>query len=128
MTGEELGFLMEKLFDSNALDVYFTPIYMKKNRPGTMVSVLSKIEHRDEITHTIFKHSSTLGIRVDVSNRVIMNRSFKDINTTFGNITVKSSHYEDIVKESYEFEHLKRIADDNNISIRDILQQLKSIE
>ena len=125
MTGEELGFLMEKLFDNNALDVYFTPIYMKKNRPGTMVSVLSKIEHRDNMIHTIFKHSSTLGIRIDMVSRVIMNRSFKDLSTPFGNITAKSSQYEDIVKESYEFEHLKKFADDNNISIREILRELK---
>lgn len=63
MTGEELGFLMEKLFDSGARDVTFTPIFMKKNRPGHRIVVLTDLPNQEKMKEILFLHTTTLGLK-----------------------------------------------------------------
>lgn len=76
MSPEEMGFAMEELFALGALDVYFTPIGMKKSRPGIMLSCLCRPEMREEALRCIFKNTSTLGVREYACQRAALRRSF----------------------------------------------------
>jgi len=74
MTAEALGYAMERLLNAGALDVYFTPIYMKKNRPATMLSVLARPDGAASLVNIIFKETTTLGVREARLSRTILNR------------------------------------------------------
>jgi uncharacterized protein (TIGR00299 family) protein len=118
---EWLGFIMEKLFKTGALDVAFFPIQMKKNRPGTQLEVIGRPQQKDELMDIIFRESSTLGIRFRYSERRVLERSQTNINSPWGELKVKK-----IVKPdgtSYiqpEYDSCKRIAEEKNIPLRDI--------
>ncbi|AGT43322.1 nickel pincer cofactor biosynthesis protein LarC [Treponema pedis] len=123
MTGEALGFLMEKLFTAGAVDVYFSSIYMKKNRPAVKVTVLYKKELHEKITHIIFKHSSTLGFRFCEKERIEMSRKIETIKSSDGNlgeVKIKTAEYKDIKKESIEYEALKKTADALGLSLDEL--------
>jgi uncharacterized protein (TIGR00299 family) protein len=89
MPGERFGHLMEQLFHGGALDVYYSPVQMKKNRPGVMVEVLCREADIEEICTLIFKHSTTIGLRIDRENRVELPRESFLVNTCYGEIRVK---------------------------------------
>ena len=63
MTAEAIGFCMERLLEAGALDVYTTPIGMKKNRPGTLLTCLCRAEQREDMLRCLFRHTTTLGVR-----------------------------------------------------------------
>lgn len=110
MSPEILGYTMEKLLDSGALDVYYTPIYMKKNRPSVMLSVLARCQDEKKFSDIMFKETSTLGIRVSRSSRYCMNREFVKVNTEYGDVRVKIASIGDVRKFAPEYEDCKNIA------------------
>lgn len=123
MTGEALGFLMEKLFAAGAADVYFSSAYMKKNRPAVQVTVLYKKELHEKMTHIIFMHSSTLGFRFCEKERTEMRRTIKTLQSSdaqLGNCTIKVAEYDDIKKESLEYEALKKTAEALGLSLDEL--------
>jgi len=125
MTGEQIGYLTEECFKAGAVEVYTTAIGMKKNRPGTLISVMCKQEDREALLRCIFANSTTIGIRENVSKRYTLSREIVREYTTFGEIRKKVSRGYGVVKQKYEYDDLKRIADDNDMSIKEILDQLK---
>ncbi|PIE99117.1 MAG: hypothetical protein CR988_00235 [Treponema sp.] len=127
MTGEELGFLSERLFLVGAIDVYFSPIQMKKNRPAYLVSILLKKADFDAISKIIFIHSSTIGFKVKEVSRVEMERKIVSKNTSFGSIKIKECSWKGIKKSSFEYEDLKRIAVENKMSIEKVKNALMKI-
>lgn len=110
MSPEIMGYTMEKLFENGALDVYCTPIYMKKSRPSTMLTVLAKCEDEKKFSDIIFRETSTLGIRVTRSERYCMNRELVKVNTMYGDVRVKVASSGDIKKFAPEYEDCKDIA------------------
>lgn len=110
MSSEILGYTMEKLLDMGALDVYYTPIYMKKSRPSVMLTVLTKCEDEKKFSDVIFSETSTLGIRVTRSARLCMHREFVKVNTMYGDVRVKVASIGDIHKFAPEYEDCKNIA------------------
>ena len=88
-TGESLGFTMEKLLEKGALDVFFTPIYMKKNRPAYQLTIICYQEDIKELQRVIFKNTSTIGIRKYQVERAILDRRRETIETKFGPIRYK---------------------------------------
>ena len=110
MSPEILGYTMEKLFDSGALDVYYTPIYMKKSRPSVVLTVLAKCGDEKKFTDIIFKETSTLGVRISHSLRYCMNRELVKVDTQYGAVRVKVASSEDIMKFAPEYEDCKNIA------------------
>lgn len=110
MSPEILGYTMEKLFDSGALDVYYTPIYMKKSRPSVVLTVLAKCGDEKKFTDIIFKETSTLGVRISHSLRYCMNRELVKVDTQYGAVRVKVASSEDIMKFAPEYEDCKTIA------------------
>ncbi|MBP5529805.1 MAG: nickel pincer cofactor biosynthesis protein LarC [Lachnospiraceae bacterium] len=126
MTGEKIAFAMEKLFEAGALEVYTIPVGMKKSRPGILLSVMCSEAKKDEMVSLIFKHTTTLGIRENVSKRYTLKREIVKKETSFGEIRVKRSEGFGVVREKYEYEDLSRIANEKNISIDEILKKLQN--
>ncbi|MPW26069.1 nickel pincer cofactor biosynthesis protein LarC [Alkalibaculum sp. M08DMB] len=126
ITGEELGFALEILLEQGALDAYFTPIYMKKNRPSYMFSVICNNDDCELMKKLIFKHTSTLGIRVHNYRRYIMNRRLEDFNSSLGQVRIKIGTYKDIIKRTIEYEDAKNIAKTNNMSVGNVLKTIYS--
>ena len=124
MTGEKIGFAMEKLFEAGALEVYTVPVGMKKSRPGILLSVMCNEAKKDEMVSIIFKYTTTLGVRENVSKRYTLKREIIKKETPFGEIRIKKSKGFGVVREKYEYEDLARIANEKNISIDDILKEL----
>ena len=120
MTGEELGYAMDVLFEAGALDVFFTPIYMKKNRPAVMLSCLCKTEDRDKFTDLMFKHTTTRGVRYTNYARSKLNSNFEEIHTNAGVVRRKISTGKNVEKVKFEFDDLKKIAKALDMSIEDV--------
>ncbi len=120
MTGEALSFAMEKLFEAGALDVFFTQVIMKKNRPGIVLTVLCKKQLEAGMIREIFTHTSTIGIRVKSSERAVCERRFEKVVTSLGEITSKISSFDGIVRHAPEYEDMKCIAYSKNLPIKKV--------
>lgn len=120
MTGEQMGFAAEKLTDGGALDVYTSPVYMKKNRPGILLMVLCREEDRRRIAELMFKYTTTIGIREFLAGRYILSRSEERVNTQYGDVRVKRSEGYGVKKTKAEYEDLKEIALRENIPLSGI--------
>ncbi|MBQ3703297.1 MAG: nickel pincer cofactor biosynthesis protein LarC [Oscillospiraceae bacterium] len=120
MTGEELGFAMERLFDAGALDVWTTAIGMKKSRPGVMLSVLCRAAQRDALLRCLFKHTTTLGVREFICPRHALARDDRIAQTPWGKVTVKRAEGWGVRREKPEYEDLARIARENDLSLREV--------
>ncbi len=116
MTGEELSFACDSIFDAGALDAFTTPVFMKKNRPAYMLTVICKISDKEKIAECIFKNTKTLGIREYNCSRLILSRTVKKVNTPLGEISVKYSYGYDTENIKIEYESIKNIALENNLS------------
>ncbi|MGA1869514.1 MAG: nickel pincer cofactor biosynthesis protein LarC [bacterium] len=119
MNPEWFGYMMDQLYAAKALDVFYTSICMKKNRPGILVTVLCDKENLQKCSAIIFKHSTTLGIRIRESRRILLRRKIKEINTPYGVSKVKIGYLDN--GESYiapEYEACARLCDKAGISIK----------
>ena len=124
MRGEDLSFAADCLRDGGAVDVYFTPVFMKKGRPAYVVTVLCPEGAREEILHLIFQHTSTIGLREYVSKRVVLSRHLEKRKTRYGDISVKVSEGYGVRKVKPEYEELVRFAAENDIGIRELREQI----
>ena len=120
MTGEEIGFAINRLFDAGALDVFTVPIGMKKNRPGILLTCLCRENQREEMLKLIFKHTTTIGVREHISNRYILSRTEEVVNTKYGEIRIKKSHGYGVSRVKPEYDDIERAAIENDISVSDI--------
>ena len=126
MTGEQLGYLYEKLMEKGALDVAFIPAFMKKNRPAYVVNIMTQEQNKENIIYTLFKYSSTIGMRIEKMERVVMNRKIVEKKVLGEKIRVKEISYNDITRFSPEYEDIKRIAKIKNISIDEVLKDFRA--
>ena len=124
MTPEAVGFAMEQLFAAGALDVYTTPIGMKKNRPGVLLTCMCREDDREAMLRTIFRHTSTLGVRVSVCDRYTLSRRQYAVQTPDGEIRVKESSGWGVLRRKAEFEDLARIARQTGKSIAEVLDTI----
>jgi len=124
MTAEQIGFLSEKLFEAGALEVYTVPIGMKKSRPGTLISVMAREADKDRILELIFRHSTTLGVRENISRRYTLDRKIETVETRFGPVRKKVSRGYGVTREKFEYDDLSRIAGDNGISLNDVITEI----
>lgn len=110
MTGEAMGFCMERLFEAGARDVSYTPIFMKKNRPGYRLDVLTDVEKSSAICDVLFSHTTTLGVKKIPIEKIELPRRIEKTETDLGNIRTKISKWHDMEKASPEYEDLRKIA------------------
>lgn len=123
-----LGFLLETLIANKALDVFYTSIMMKKNRPAYKLTVLCKEEDTKDIERLIFKHTTTIGIRKRKEERSVLNRSFDTIETKYGPLDVKIVELEDETRMYPEYESAKKLALQHNVSIKEVYNALNRDE
>ncbi len=125
MNPQIYGWLYERLFNAGALDVWTTPIYMKKNRPAQMLSVLVDAEHRDVCTKIIFAETTTIGLReIEISRRVEAVRKMSKVETRFGEVQCKISAYDGkIVSITPEYEDCRRLAEKNSVPLKVVWQE-----
>ena len=121
MSGEVLGYVMEKLFEAGAVDAYFTPIQMKKGRPGIIISAMASESRLPAVELVLFNQTTTFGIRKYKVIRTILTREFKEVDSRFGKIKVKIGRYNgDIKSFSPEYEDCKRIAEERGIPLKQV--------
>jgi len=121
VTAEILGAVMEKLFAAGALDVWFTPVQMKKNRPGVMLSALCGEETASRLADIIFAETTAFGLRVEKIQRLKLARRFETVNTRHGDVTVKLGLKGDrILQIAPEFESCRAVADKAGVTIREV--------
>jgi uncharacterized protein (DUF111 family) len=121
MTPEAVAYAQQLLFKEGALDVYTTPIVMKKGRAGLIFTCMCRTEAKDKMLSLIFKHTSTLGIREYTCRRHTLQKEQKEIQTKFGPVEIKTSSGFGITKSKPEYEDIARIAQERGISIREVL-------
>lgn len=124
MSPEIIGYMAERLLANGALDVFHTPIYMKKNRPAVMVTVLTRKENEQKLADIVLKESSTLGIRRSIVTRYCMDREIININTGFGMVRVKVASRGNIKKIAPEYEDCKEAAIRAGLPLQDIFQMV----
>ncbi len=121
MTAERMGYAMEKLLGAGALDVFMTPIQMKKNRPGTMLTCLVRPADEDEIARLMLVHTTTLGVRVKRMARHILTPGGATVSTEYGDVRIKTAEGFGIQKAKPEFADAARIADEKNVPVAKIM-------
>lgn len=124
MTPERIGYAMEVLFKAGALDVYTVPVGMKKSRPGIVLNVICRDADREKMLGLIFKHTTTIGVRENISRRYILDRRIEKKDTPYGPVRRKVSEGFGIVRSKWEYEDIVRIADEQGSSIEDILKEI----
>ena len=121
MSPEIAGYTMEKLFENGAYDVFFTPVYMKKNRPGTLLTVLSKLELEEKMVEIILTETSSIGVRRTVVQRYCMDRKSIKLNTELGDVRFKIASADGIKKASVEYEECKIISKNTGLPLRKVI-------
>ena len=124
MTGEAIGFAMERLFEAGARDVFTVPIGMKKSRPGILINVICAEKDKENIVKAIFKYTTTIGVRECRMNRYVLDRRIDSVETPYGTMTCKVSSGYGVSRKKYEYEDLARIAKAEGISIEEVLSKL----
>ncbi len=120
---ELLGALTQKLMSNGALDVFTTPIQMKKQRPGILLTVLCKPSDRDQILDLIFSESTTFGVREHMVKRTILERRHLEVNTPYGTIRVKIGSWKGRdITHAPEYEDCASCANKNNVSVRTVFE------
>lgn len=118
--------VMEKLFTEGALDVFFTPVQMKKNRPATKLTVLSGTGNEKSLASLILKETTTLGVRMRKESRMILERESKEIETPWGKVRIKISGLNgEVYHKSAEYEDLRRISAETGESMRAVSEKIQ---
>jgi uncharacterized protein (TIGR00299 family) protein len=119
MNPELFGYLMDRLFADGALDVYWIPVYMKKNRPATMLQVICHPNDKDSLIRRILSETTTLGVRYYESRRRLLWRDRFEVKTTYGDIAVKRiKDLQGNIRIVPEYEVCEKIAREQNIPLR----------
>lgn len=123
-TGEMLGAAMEYLLEAGALDVFYTPIYMKKNRPAWKLTVLTKPEDMQRMEQMIFLHTTTIGVRRRLEKRSILKRKKVSLETPYGICDVKRVELPEGFRDYPEYESAAKLARENQVSLWEIFGSL----
>lgn len=127
-TGEALGYTIDRLMQAGALDVHYSPVYMKKNRPAWELTVICKKSRMEEIEDIIFKETTTIGIREFPSvMRSILRRNQKQVETPFGIAEVKEVALPGERRFYPEYESVKAIAEKNHLPFAEVYHLVKAL-
>ena len=125
MTGEDLGFAAERLFDAGARDVYTQAVGMKKGRPGILLSVICLPEDADRLAGVMMKHTTTLGIRRQDMSRYVLPRSFETADTPWGEVRMKRASGMGVDRAKPEYEDLAAMAKEKGLSLEEIRKTIR---
>lgn len=128
MTGEEIGFATERLFDAGALDVYTIPIGMKKSRPGILIRIMCRKADKETMIQTVFKYTTTIGIRESTLRRYVLDRHIETLETPYGAVRSKVSSGYGVTRRKYEYDDLSRIAREKGMSIPEAVSLVEELK
>jgi len=124
---EALGRFMQLSLEAGALDVFYTPIQMKKNRPGVILTVLSKSEDADRLTELMLRETTAFGVRRSVLERRKLRREIVQVKTRFGTVAVKIGRLNGkLVQASPEYESCRQLADDTREPVLNIYREAQA--
>jgi pyridinium-3,5-bisthiocarboxylic acid mononucleotide nickel chelatase len=124
MNPQIFGYLLEKALGAGALDVFATPIQMKKSRPGTLVTILCKPEDESKFQEMLFAETTTLGVRSHLVDRRALPREFVKVVTRFGEVRLKISRSEGRIQHaSPEFDDCRKLAEEKNVPLQEVMEQ-----
>jgi uncharacterized protein (TIGR00299 family) protein len=127
MNPELYDYIIDKLFVKGALDVYLTPIIMKKGRPSVKISVLCSSDKLELMKELLFRETTTFGVRSFKVDKTMLQRKFTKVNTSYGEVTVKEAYYKgEKIKSKLEYEECKKIAGNTGIAVREVYERLKN--
>lgn len=115
MTGEEIGYATSLFMENGALDVFTTPVGMKKNRPGVLITLVIKPEDKEKFAKLVFENTTTIGFRYTAMDRYRLERREEKVMTKFGEARVKISEGYGVTKTKPEYDDIKEIADGKNL-------------
>jgi len=124
MNPQIFGYLLEKALAAGALDVFATPIQMKKSRPGMLVSILCKPEDESKFQAMLFAETTTLGVRSHLVERYALPREHVSVTTRFGDVRVKVARTGGrVLRASPEFEDCRKLAEEKNVPLQVVMEQ-----
>jgi pyridinium-3,5-bisthiocarboxylic acid mononucleotide nickel chelatase len=128
MNPQIYGHVMTRLFENGALDVYFTPIFMKKNRPATKLSVIARKDDEEKICNLLLRETSTLGVRVKPIARHEAQREMRKITTRFGEVPVKVKIMDGkIIQAAPEYDVCARLAQETGLPVMQVIQEVSAV-
>lgn len=118
------GYLLDQLLEAGALDVFYTPVQMKKNRPGTLLTVLARVGDRAKMSEIIFRETTTLGVRHRLEEREVLFREHVTVKTEYGEIRIKVARDREgkVVNHAPEFDDCLSAATTAHAALRDVQQ------
>jgi uncharacterized protein (TIGR00299 family) protein len=119
-TPQVLGYAMERLLEAGALDVTLTPVFMKKNRPATQLSVIGAPELSERLSEIVFSETTTLGVRMYQAERRVLARSIAEVETAYGKVRVK---YTEDGSFAPEYDDCRAIAQANRVPLRAVMAE-----
>jgi uncharacterized protein (DUF111 family) len=124
LSPQVFGYVMERLLEAGALDVFATPIQMKKNRPGSLLTVLAQPQDAEKLTNIIFAETTTLGIRRREEKRQVLARRWEAVQTQWGTVRMKIANMNGTVSNyAPEFEDCRRIASEHRVPLKQVMQE-----
>jgi len=124
MNPQIFGYLLDKALAAGALDVFGTPVQMKKSRPGTLVTILCKPEDESKFQQMLFAETTTLGVRSHLVERHALPREFVKVATRFGEVRVKLSRDSVRIQHaSPEFDDCRKLAEEKNVPLHEVMEQ-----
>ena len=124
LSPQVFGYVMERLFEAGALDVFATAIQMKKNRPGALLTVLAKPQDAEKLTNIIFAETTTLGIRRREEKRQVLARRWETVQTQWGTVRMKIANLNGTMSNyAPEFEDCRRIASEHRVPLKQVMQE-----
>jgi len=124
-SGEILGYVMDRLFENGAKDVFYTSIHMKKNRPAYKLTVLCFDEEVEKLEDIIFSETTSIGIRKRKEERVCLKRNMTEVSTKYGNVKAKAVFVNDCKRFYPEYESVKDVAKKNNLPLYVVFNEVK---
>jgi uncharacterized protein (TIGR00299 family) protein len=122
MNPQIYDYLIEKILQMGALDIFFTPVQMKKNRNGTLVTILCRPEMVTAFSEFLFRETTTIGLRWRLDNRFTLQRQIVNVETRFGAIPCKTAiHGEEMINVTPEYDACKRVAVEQNVPLKTVL-------
>ncbi len=118
-----IGYIMELAFSNGALDVFTAPVQMKKNRPGTLLTVLARPPDESKMREMVFRESSTLGIRVRREQRYVLPRHHESVATQWGEVRMKIAGNGKALQYAPEYEDCRRIAAEHDVPLKTVMQE-----
>lgn len=128
MSPQTAGYLMDRLLEAGCLDVYYTPVQMKKGRPAVLLTVLTDGPHKEDLLDMIFTESTSIGVRVSQVERRCLDRKIVKVKTRYGSVNVKVSMKDGkVVNSQPEFDDCRAIAEKKKIALKKVTDAAKAV-